>query len=201
MRFATIADKETVEAICNHPLIRVWTAFEGASPCEATPYLTPPSFTVMDERGCFLAQCIDPGRYVIHTNLLPECRGSAAIEAIKEALNLIFVYTDADELLTMVPVTIPHARVMAKSIGFRHLFDRPNFWPANGSRHEIGFYSLSFTDWATQGNLPGSFVAIVRKMILAGNGEKGVDAYNRFARFAMFETAEGDQFFMEAPHA
>lgn len=245
MRFATTADKERVEAIVNNPLLRVWNSFEGAPPCDAAKYLTAPSFTVLGDEGCFLALCIDPGRYVIHTNLLPHCRGADAVMAAFEALALAFIRTDAVELLTMCPATLPHAKMLARRMGFRHQFDRKALWPAGGERHDIGFYSLTLSDWISGGAcgavgerfhdrlhhelgadahpadpIHDAFVGAAVEMVLAGNVSKGIDTYNRWARFALYEPVEvistdplridikqcvlrleEAQFFVETPHA
>jgi hypothetical protein len=215
MRLATIADKERVETICNDPVIRLWTAFEGAPACDATRYLTAPSFAVIGESGCFLAHHLDTTRYVIHTNLLPECRGAKAVEASKEALALAFLKTDATELMTMVPATIPHARLLARQMGFRVLFNRQAVWPALGELHAMGFYSLSLDDWilsdhcaaagsAFHERLHGelglkahrhdqahdAYVGAAVEMIKAGNVSKAIATYNRWARFALYQPVE-----------
>lgn len=245
MRLATLADKDLIESICNDPLIRTWTAFQGAPLCDATKYLTAPSFAVVGEQGCFLAHHLDGTRYVIHTNLLPEFRGERAIEASKEALALAFLKTDATELLTMVPATIPHARLLARQMGFRLLFNRQNVWPVEGKWFSMGFFSLGIDDWIRSGacvksgqkfhmrlhdelNVPShaeddthnAYVGAAMEMVLVDNTRKGVETYNRWAKFALYKTievmsytpllidikqcvlrVEGNQFFMEAPHA
>lgn len=245
MRLATIADKPRIEEICNDPLIRVWTAFDGAPACNATRYLTEPSFSVLGDDGCFLAHNIDPTRYVIHTNLLPSCRGERAVEASKKALALAFLTTDASELLTMVPATIPHARLLARQMGFRYLFTRRAVWPALGEMHNMGFFSLTLDDWILSGNCVSTgedfhqrlhvelgapahaadpahdaYVGAAVEMVLAGQVDKAIAIYNRWAKFALYQPVaivsrdplridirqcvirvEGAQFFMEAPHA
>lgn len=245
MRIATIQDKALIESIANNPLLRVWTAFDGAPLCDAAKYLTAPSFTVLDDRGCFLALCIDPGRYVIHTNLLPHCRGADAMVAVADALKVAFICTDAVELLTMVPKMMPHAKLVAKRAGFVHQFDRKELWPAGGIKHDVEFYRLALTDWIGTGvcNKAGgayherlhhvlgacahptdethdAYAGAAVEMVLAGNVTKGVETYNRWARFALYEPVkvlsldplridikqcvlriEGDQFFMETQNA
>lgn len=242
MRIATPDDQPRIEAIVNDPLLRVWNSFDGAPLCDAAKYLAAPSFTLLGDEGCFLALCVDPGRYVIHTNLLPRCRGEAAVVASRDALAMAFLRTDAAELLTMVPATLPHARLLARRMGFRLLFERRAIWPAGGTRHDVGFYGLALADWIAQGacaaagtrfhdRLHGelgapahaddpvhdAFVGAAVEMVLAGNVAKGIDTYNRWARFALYEPVrivsteplridirqavlrvEGDQFFMEA---
>jgi len=215
MRLATPADQARIEAICNDPLIRTWTAFEGAPLCNAAKYLTAPSFSVIGEEGCFLAQHLDTTRYVIHTNLLPEYRGEAAVIASKEALALAFLKTDATELLTMVPATIPHARLLARHMGFKLMFNRQRVWPALGELHAMGFFSLSLDDWILSGQCEASgqafhhrlhgelgleshaadrvhddYVGAAVEMIRAGNVSKAIGTYNRWARFALYQPVE-----------
>lgn len=245
MRLATISDKARIEEICNDPVIRVWTAFEGAPLCNATPYLTAPSFAVLGENGCFLAHNVEPARYIIHTNLLPNCRGERAVEASKQALAIAFLQTDATELLTGIPTVIPHARLLARRMGFQLLFNRQSIWPALGELHAMGFYAMTIDEWIRSGvcesvgrefherlhsvfhqpphreeAIHNAYVGAAVAMVRNGQAEKAVQVFNRWARFAMYEPisilsleplridiktcvirVEGDQYFMEEPHA
>jgi len=212
MRFATLADREQVEAVVNDPRLRLWNSFDGAPLCDARKYLTAPSFAVLGDEGCFLARCIDPGRYVIHTNLLPHCRGADAIQAAQEALALAFLRTDARELLTMCPATAPQAKWMARRMGFQHLFDRARVWPSGGVLQGMGFYSLSLDEWVMAGHCAAAgnafharlhgelgapahphdpvhdaYVGAAVEMVRAGLVDKAIDTYNRWARFAMYQ--------------
>lgn len=213
LRFATIEDRELVESICNLPEIRSVTSFEGAPPFDALPYLTAPSFTVVGDEGCFLALHLDETRYAIHTNLLPAFRGASAVNAAHEALALAFLGTDATELLTMVPSTNKQARVLARQMGFRLLFSRPDFWPRDGVRHPLDFFALSLDDWIRSGvcapageffhrwlhSQPGlpahradgvhdAYAGAALTMAVAGRARKAVEIYNRWARLAFYET-------------
>lgn len=208
MRLATLTDKTRLEEICNDPSIRLWTSFEGAPLCDGLKYLTKPSFSVIGEEGCFLASYLDPTRYIIHTNILPDFRGERAVKASQEALAIAFLQTDATELLTMVPSTIPHAKLHARRMGFRSLFVRKNLWPCNGHRYDVEFYSLSVGDWVADGGCSASgawfhdqlgetnhaddpihdaFVGAAVEMVKAGNVVKALGTYNEWARLAMYE--------------
>lgn len=212
MRFATVSDIPRIEEICNDPVIRVWTACDGAPACDAAKYVSAPSFTILGDEGCFLLHCLDKGRYAVHTNLLPAYRGELALAACKEALAMVFLATDALELVTYVPKVIPQAAVMARTAGFRHLFDRAALWPVQGELYSIGFYGMSLDDWVIRGHCKESgerfherlhvelgapshaddpphncYVGAAVEMILAGNVRKGVTLYNRFARFAGYQ--------------
>ena len=211
MRFATLADQAAVEAICNDPLIRVWTAFEGAPLCNAEKYLTHPSFVVIGDEGCFLAQSYGEARYCVHTNLLPHCRGAQAMRVAREALRMAFVQTDCRELVTMVPADNPQADWMARAMGFRLVFKRVSLWPGLLGRHDVRFFSMSIDDWISTGACSDSgrwfhdklqahelvehpddpihhaYVGAAVEMIRVGNVDKGLAVYNRSARFAFYE--------------
>jgi len=132
--------------------------------------------------------------------------------ACRDALAAAFIQTDAQELLTMVPGNMPHARLLARRMGFRHLFDRKSMWPAAGLWHDMAFYAMSLPDWAATGPCAAAgrrfhqrlhhelgahahaedavhdaFVGVAVEMILAGNVMKAIDTYNRWARFALYE--------------
>lgn len=209
MRIATYADKARLERIITDPLLRTWTAFDGADPsCDAGRYLTIPSFAVIGDEGCFLAHNIGHGRYVVHTNLLPECRGAQAIRAGREALRIAFLQTDCTELVSMVPGNMPHVRWFAKAMGFRHAFTRTNLWPVAGTKFDMDFVELTVDDWIRQGHcrtkgewfheklndnshgpdpVHEDYVGAAVEMISSGRVSKAVRTYNRWAAFALYD--------------
>jgi hypothetical protein len=196
MRFATLADKQQIEDICNEPVNLVWSSFIGAPLFIADRYLTAPSRTILGDQGCFLFRWLDPGRYVVHANLLPACRGIEALEASLDALHMMFIQTDAMEILAMIPITTPQAKFVAKHLGFRYRLTRESLWPSDGELRDVEFYTLHMDDWiASTGNIRDSLSSSVRAMIEAGNADKARDTYNRIARFAMLPIVEEAQFF------
>jgi hypothetical protein len=210
MRLATLDDKALVESICNCPDVRKWTAQDGGAPCVADRYLTGLSKVILADAGCFLLHCVDQGRYVVHTNLLPTCRGKDALRAAHDAMEFGFTRTDCVEALTMVPVNNPQAKWFAKAMGFRYMFTRKAFWLSGGEKHDMEYFSMSIDDWIIQGrcasegakfheflhSLPGglvshddddthdSYVGATMKMMVSGQVKKGASIYNRWARFA-----------------
>jgi hypothetical protein len=211
MRVATLADRPRIEQICNDPRIRAWTAPDGAGLCSALKYLTPPNFSVVFDLGCWLAQYVDQGRYIIHTNILPEARNRAPA-LCAQALQLTFTHTDAEDLLTMVPQTIPHAKLMARRMGFHKAFERKAVWPVAGVKYDMEFYRLGLFDWILSGacaeagaafhhrlhgelGIPahpddpahGAFVGAAAEMIRAGLHLKAVRIYNRWAVWALYQ--------------
>jgi hypothetical protein len=210
MRLATPEDFPRIEAIFNHPEMRAWAA-EGAPEFTASRIIAP-SFAVIGEEGCFLAMCIEPSRYMVHTSILPEYRGDRAVAACREALKVAFCQTDALELETLTPHPAPHVRLFARQMGFRRRFTRENLWPFKGELHSVDFMSMSILDWALvgdcnewgewfHGRLHGqlgvkphpvefahdAIVGAAIEMVRAGRPDKGVAFYNYWARVAGYE--------------
>lgn len=212
MRLATYLDKARLEAIITDPVLRTWTAFEGADPgCDANRYLTVPSFAVIGDEGCFLAHCIGKGRYVVHTNLLPTCRGTEALRAAREALRIAFLTTDCLELVSMVPGNMPHVLAFAKLMGMRTAFTRSGIWPAAGMLWGMTFLELTIDDWIRTGvckekgqwfhrylgdnshaedSIHDAYVGATVEMIEANRARKAVKVYNRWAKLALYEPIE-----------
>lgn len=206
MRLATQADDAQLEAICNEPSIRSWAA-DGA-PSFSASQIVAPSFAVIGEEGCFIAACIERSRYVVHTSILPAFRGERAEIASEQALKVAFCETDALELETLTPATIPQARLFARQMGFRYRFTRERLWPWHGDLHNVGFFSMTVLDWALTGAckrtgqefhtrlkqygqdshhedpVHDAIVGAAVEMVKADRPDKGVAFYNYWARAA-----------------
>lgn len=206
MRLATPEDFPRIEAICNHPELRTWAA-DGAPPFDASRIVAP-AFAVIGQGECFLAEPIEPSRYMIHTSILPHHRGLAGQIASQEALKIAFCQTDALELETLVPASIPHAFLFARQMGFRQRFKRESLWPWHGQLHSVAFLSMTILDWALLGGCQksgqdfharlGEFgqlqhhddpahdmvVGAAVEMVRAGRPDKGIALYNYWARVA-----------------
>lgn len=203
-----MADKAQVEAIVRDPVLTTWTLFDGAGQVDITRFLVPPSFTILGDEGCFLLDCIGPGRYAVHTNLLPHCRGVAALRAAREATHLTFIQTDCTEVVSMVPGNMPHVLWFAKAMGMQVAFNRQNLWPAVGRLWNVSFMSMSIDDWILEGHCSAKgrwfhekladanhpedpvhdfYVGAAVEMVQAGNVQKAVSVYNRWAAFALYE--------------
>lgn len=210
MKLATYADKPRLEEIINDPLLKTWTACDlvGDQHRSADSYLAIPSFAVIGTEGCFMAHNIGKGRYVVHTNLLPQWRGTAALRAAREALRVAFLQTDATELVSMVPDNIPQALWFAKAMGMKVAFTRPSCWPAMGKWWPATFVEMTLDDWirtgacSTKGRwfhdklndnshpddpVHDAYVGAAVEMISAGKVSKAVRTYNRWAAFALYQ--------------
>lgn len=138
MRFATAADRAFVDAVMNDPVLRVWKRHDRSPErCDPEPYLTPPSFTVVCDDGCFPIHAEGDGCYAVHVDLLPACRGLAAVERSREAMEFIFDNTDARVLLAYVPAMNPRARWVSRQLGFEPITTIPNAWPVAGQLFDI----------------------------------------------------------------
>lgn len=192
MRFADWADKDHIEAVCNSPIMRVWSQYDGIKPYSADQYLLKPSRVIVGDEGVFSLLCIDPGRYVVHADLLPDHRGQEAINASHEMIKMMFTETDCVELLTMMPETIPQAKWIARCLGFKYVFRREKSWPVGIDKCDIEFYRMTLEDWCL--SIPGpaitSWLIRIGEMEQAGHRQKAIEAYNRWARFAMYEQVE-----------
>lgn len=212
MRFATLDDKEAVEAIVLHPEVWSMCAPDNAKPFDARRWLTAPHRAIMVSHGCLLGICHGAGRYDVHTNILPEGRGISALREVRRAMAKMFLETDAVTLLTKVPEPNLGARWLAKQAGFRELFIRAGTWLKGGERFPQRYYEIGIDDWILTGSerafgerfhalaaakgvevdhepdpVHDSYVGALAGMILAGLPKKGVAAYNRWAIFAGYE--------------
>ena len=216
MRIAEIKDKALIESIVNHPELRKFNASDGASPCDAAKWLRAPSFVVLVEGGCFLAHCVGPCRYSVHTNFLPEYRGRNALRQAREALDFAFASTDAEELYTMAPANNPQAAWFACAMGFRFRFKRARVWRHNGADHDMSYYSMTVDDWVLRGPCQDQgiafhqalhakapeleqhafdpvhecYVGAAFEIMKAGQLIKAASLYNRWARLSGYEPIE-----------
>jgi hypothetical protein len=214
LRIAIDVDKALIERIVNHPELRKFNAHDGAPPCDAGRYLKAPSFVVLVDGGCFLAHCVGPCRYSVHTNLLPECRGRDALRVARATMDMVFAGTDTEELYTMVPENNPQAAWFACAMGFRFRFKRERVWRQAGVDHDMRYYSMTVDDWVLRGRCQDQgiafhqalhakapeleqhaadpvhecYVGAAVEMMKAGQLVKAISLYNRFARFSGYAT-------------
>lgn len=213
MRVATIADKAEIEAMVNHPEVLPSITYDGMPPFDVTPYLTEPHIVLMMDGGCFLGAWNGMGRFEAHTIFLPGHRGINAVRQAALALEYVFIYTTCHEVDTKVPLFNDGAAQLANVLGFRLLFKRPDAWLRNMVNHTVLYYQLGIDDWITQGHCIVSGVEFHRKLerelpdhdkhpadrihdcyvgaavelIKAGNVDKAILFYNRWAILAGYQ--------------
>lgn len=210
-------DVDAVNAILNHPRVRPWVSLPGQSLLDARALLQPPHVALMldDGNGCFLCIEHEPGRYEVHTNLLPAARGVRAMEAARAGMDWMFLHTDCMELITQVPRDNPAARRLTERMGFTLEFSRAHAFPRASAWVDVDYYSLAYRDWlmahpdmpeagrafhdrlhAEKARIGHSrhdhaddpahdrHVGAAVRMVQAGQIDKGIYLYNRWARFA-----------------
>lgn len=86
--------------------------------------------------GCFLCDQRAEGVYHIHTMLLPNCRGHAAIVAGKEAMKKIFEL-GAKKLVSFCPMNRPEILFFALRCGFKRVETKIDGWIKDGMKYNL----------------------------------------------------------------
>jgi len=203
--------------VANHPEVRPHIG--GAEPLEFGPLVSAPGIVPLaTRRGGFVFVRLTPGRYELHTMFLPQGRGRHVLNAFRAASFHMFVRTDCTEIVTKAADSNRPAQLMAKLAGFRLLFRREGAWEdGSGLAHyalsmdewlgreprlkdegEAFHDLLERTKIAAGSTLPvhpddevhdraAGAAALIAK---AGQAEKAVWFYNRWALFAGYQTIE-----------
>lgn len=201
-------DVAAFNAIANDPSILPHIVVEGSVDLAAY-FECEDNLGFMGDGCAFLAHCLEPAVYEVHSMALPHARGANVMAAAKQAITHMFIATPARELLTRVVVDNRRAAGLAMHVGFTPEFARLGAWAGK----DVSFMALRYPEWIkrqdwlrgegqwfhdalgdhkTHDEDPahdlhvGSCVAMVK----AGNADKGVILYNRWARFAGYETVE-----------
>ncbi|WP_363797441.1 hypothetical protein ABU614_19790 [Lysobacter firmicutimachus] len=197
---------EYFNEIANHPAVFPSVTEVGQGSIDFTPaWGSLLGFEFED--GGFLLQCHAPGYYEAHSLFLPG--HSDVLEKAKVTLNLLFSHTDAVEVVTKVPEDNPSALALAKAVGFRERFRRNKAWRRFHGCVDVFYLALTLDDFVLQSPVLPLVGAGFHKLLgdahhvdhahdivhdayvgaavacgLAGNLEKGVWLYNRWAMLA-----------------
>lgn len=200
---------ERVNALANHPDVRPWL-LGGTEALDLTPLVENPAVVVLEaEHGAFVLVPIMSDVYELHTLFEPQGRGKAVLAQAAEMFRYVFVHTPALEIVTKVPDGNSAAGVAAAHAGFTDRFKSRNTshrgltvqaWALKDSLthlHGHTFHeTLEQAKRASGCDLPvhpddpthDAIVGASLMMGFAGNLEKGVDLYNRWAIFAGYAT-------------
>lgn len=197
-------DATYLNEVSNHPDVRPWLKGEG--PVDLTALVADPAnITLQYEGGGWFLQNLGGCVYEVHSMFTPESRGRHVAKCLAEALEYVFVETDAVKLVTRLPKGNVNARSLGQMAGFRPWF----------MRGEDEYAVLAIEDWinnsysckssgewfhkrleeakaAAGSPLPthdedaahDAAVGAAVLMCKAGNAAKGVWHYNQWARFA-----------------
>lgn len=195
--------------VINHPSINQWVT-QNSEILDSTSVIEDKRNILLEaNHGFFLFHFHEPGTYEVHTQFLPEGRGSNAFVCSQEAAHYMFTKTDCVEILTKVPIENTAAKKLTMAMGFAYLFTGSQ-WKGK----PMEFYRLGIEEWAAkapglvekgkwfhdelerQGEkadhaddpLHDRYAGAAVEMILAGQVSKGIVYYNRWARFYGYET-------------
>jgi len=112
-------DAEFLNSVLNHPEVYPWVCGEMSGPFDFTEIVkNPEHYVLRSEHGAFLVIHTGEGIYDVHTQFLPEGRGTA-LAAGKEAIEYMRAHSDFKELTTMVPDGNSPAKRLAENAGFK----------------------------------------------------------------------------------
>lgn len=195
-------DPDLFNRIANDTTVLPWVSLNGA--VDLTDVLADPdNIGFIGEDCAFIAHCLEPAVYEVHSMGLPHVRGEVIYSSACEAIRCMFVATPAIELLTRVPEGNLPATALTRKVGFVHDFDRKAAW---GER-DVSFHAIRYPDWIKRQDwlkASGAWfhellgetqthddddehdrrVGACVEMVKAGQAVKGVLLYNRWARFA-----------------
>lgn len=110
-------------SIANDPAVRPFLGALGDGQLQLQGLFDEPSTVALESpAGGFIGLRQEPGHYDVHSIFLPD-HGTAAILAMREALDYLFASTDAVHVSTLVPDNNPAADGLARLAGF-HRFCR-----------------------------------------------------------------------------
>lgn len=208
-------------AVSNHPSVRPFLGGPGGagdlSPLDIGPVLAIPGVVALQtDHGGWIFVPLLAGAYELHTMMLPEGRGRAHLNGLREAFRYMFTQTDCVEILTKCPDDNGAARWASSHLGFRERFRRENAWAMGVG---ISYRAFTVDDWTardpacleagqefhkmlerakagTAAPLHDEDEAHDRQvgaavlMARAGRMDKGVGLYNRWAAFAGYAPVE-----------
>jgi hypothetical protein len=107
--------------VANHSSVRPWLKGEGA--LDLAPLVSnPENIALQFDGGGWVLRSLGACRYEVHSMFLPEVRGAKVRDNLKEALEYVFLQTDAVKLVTQIPEGNVAARALARIAGFRLWF-------------------------------------------------------------------------------
>lgn len=200
-------DAREFNRIANHPSVHPHVMATG--PIDLTDLLADDyNVGFLGEDCAFLAHCHEPGVFEVHSMALPSARGRHVYDCAMAAIRCMFVATPARELLTRVAVDNLAALALTRKVGFALDFERAIAWDGKPVR----YFALRYPDWVRRQtwleasgrwfhDLLGEqshdedpahdlHVGACVEMVKAGNADKGVILYNRWARFAGYAPIE-----------
>lgn len=205
-------DPERYHRIANDPAVLPFVVEKGVGAIDLTAFFENPRNIGFLFTDCaFLVHCLEPGVYEVHSMALPHARGRYVFDSATMAIRFMFFATDAMEILTRVVDGNVAATALTRKVGFAHEFERDNAWQTEEGPKAVQFYAMRYPEWVKhQDWLRASgewfhsiegvsdthpddpvhdlYVGAMVETVLAGQPDKGAFLYNRWARFAGYDT-------------
>jgi hypothetical protein len=177
----------------------------------------PANVLLLAEGGGIIFAQQEPGIYEVHTAFVEQFRGRHAIRASREAYRWMFTHTDCMVLQTKVPDFNRAAYKFCELVGAVREFSRKAVWPTDNGPVDMSYWTLRYDDWiritpslkesgrafhrrldeefalhGAEDNHPDEdchdiYVGVCAETIYAGQPEKAVVLYNRWAAFAGYK--------------
>lgn len=205
-------DASLLNRVANDPDVRPFLQGEGEIDLAAL-VANVANIALVTDGGGFFLHGLTPGEYEVHSMFLPEARGQT-VQAMREGMEYMFARTDCLRLVTRVPDGNQPAANLAAAGGFRRLFHRDNAWNGAGAAYmavSLEDWALGNPDLEADGewfhqkleqakaeadsellahdhdSAHERAVGATVLMMRAGNVNKGLAFYNRWAVFAGYQ--------------
>ena len=140
IREATSKDIPKLNKILNHPEVIEGAAIGMDGPLDIRAAFASDCVVLVDNFGGVVFSPSSENEYEGHFFFLPEGRGRHAIEASKEALNIIFA-KGAEKIVAAIPKSYKSSRLMARWVGLTSTGIGPSDY--GGEIHESEFFEVT----------------------------------------------------------
>lgn len=205
-------DPAFLNSVANHPEVRPWVG-PGTDPIDLTATITnADNFALVTDGGGFVLHCHEPGIYEVHSQFLPEGRQHTR-KAMQAGFDYMFTRTDCEKIVSQVPDNNRAAQALAKAARFRTMFHRQDglLGPTQYVGLTIDEWAQDNADLEADGEWFHDTLEAAKKdygssrpvhahdpaheravgaavrMFKAGNAQKAIGFYNRWARLAGYE--------------
>lgn len=141
-------DAAHINYLVNHPDVYPWIKGSYIGKIDLSQVIANDNNIVLTfEYGGMLFIKLQAGLYELHTSFLKEGRNKDGKYWAQEAIDWVFINTDACEIVTRCPKHNPASSAGAIVMGFSLDFTTGKIWPANGEMVAMDVFSMKIEDW------------------------------------------------------